>query len=107
MTERFLERGYQRPILDKALIEEKLHRVQKEASITQRMFFPTTFHRSSPQISSIIRNNWRILAADDTLPKVFQEQPLICFKRNRNLKDLLVYTDPNLRDTEKNTPLNR
>ncbi|CAH2315369.1 Hypothetical predicted protein [Pelobates cultripes] len=111
MTDKFLERGYKRSTLDKALEEARNSRVpdgeETNNKAIQKLVFPTTHHQSTTLISSTIRKNWRILAADDTLPKVFHEKPLICYKRNKNLKDLLVHTDPTSSYMEHITTQNR
>ncbi|CAH2315096.1 Hypothetical predicted protein, partial [Pelobates cultripes] len=89
MTNKFLNRGYHSHTLSKALEDAKTTRARREASSIQRLVFPMTFHNLTPQISATVRKNWRILATDDTLPKVFHETPLICHKRNKSLKDML------------------
>ncbi|CAH2250038.1 Hypothetical predicted protein [Pelobates cultripes] len=56
MTEKFLQRGYKRSILDEALNEAREPRVSKEEmfkhEVTQKLVFPTTYHQSTKTISS-------------------------------------------------------
>ncbi|CAH2301097.1 Hypothetical predicted protein [Pelobates cultripes] len=94
MTTKFMERGYPQPILQKALQDARHARSSEKASSPTKLVFPMQFHQSATLIYSAIKKNWKMLSSDDTLPKIFKEPPLICYKRNRNLKDMLVHTDP-------------
>ncbi|CAH2321350.1 Hypothetical predicted protein, partial [Pelobates cultripes] len=94
MMERFLERGYRRNDLVRALEEAKIANSPRVKDGAPRLVFPVTYHDASPEVTRIIKDNWKMLACDDTLPKVFKEPPLICYRRNTNLRDLLVHTDP-------------
>ncbi|CAH2318216.1 Hypothetical predicted protein [Pelobates cultripes] len=93
MVDKFLERGYQYKDLVRALEEAKSADVTKLDEKAPRLVFPTTFHDASPAISKIVMDNCKMIAYDDTLSKVFKEPPLICYRRNKNLRDLLVHTD--------------
>ncbi|CAH2275576.1 Hypothetical predicted protein, partial [Pelobates cultripes] len=48
----------------------------------------------SSKFKQIIEENWRVLRNDVTLPPIFQNPPMFCYKRNKNRRDLLVNTDP-------------
>ncbi|CAH2281855.1 Hypothetical predicted protein [Pelobates cultripes] len=92
MTQKFLNRGYNIQVLEEALLKAKLAPVQKMDPV-QKIVFPMTFHNSSNLISTIVKDNWKMIATDDTLPKIFKETPLICYrrnKRNKSLKDMLT-----------------
>ncbi|CAH2252474.1 Hypothetical predicted protein [Pelobates cultripes] len=94
MTERFLVRGYRRNELVRALKEAKIANSPRVKDGAPRLVFPVTYHDSSREVTRIIKDNWKMLACDDTLPKVFKEPPLICYRRNRNLRAMLVHMDP-------------
>ncbi|CAH2247451.1 Hypothetical predicted protein [Pelobates cultripes] len=94
MKNKFLQRGYDECMLETALQEALNARATETKKKALNLVFPMVYNQSTPQVASVIRKNWRIVSSDDTLPKVFKEKPLICYKRNRNLKDMLVRTDP-------------
>ena len=43
-----------------------------------------TYNRYLPNISNIIRKNWKILQISPTLQRVFDKKPMITYKRNKN-----------------------
>ncbi|XP_063297694.1 astacin-like metalloendopeptidase [Pelobates fuscus] len=94
MTQKFLERGYRHQELLKAQQEARNANANMQVRKPPAIVFPMTYNDASPKIAKIIKQNWKMLARDDTLPKVFKENPLICFKRNKTLKDIVVHTDP-------------
>ena len=47
------------------------------------------YDRSLPNISNIITKNWNILHISPTLQKVLDKKPMITYKRNKNLDELL------------------
>ncbi|CAH2276509.1 Hypothetical predicted protein [Pelobates cultripes] len=104
MMERFLVCGYRRNDLVRALEEAKIANSPRAKDGAPRLVFPVTYHDASMEVTRIIKDNWKILSCDDTLPKVFKEPPLICYRRNKNLRDMLVHTAPS-KSYEKNTEM--
>ncbi|CAH2277040.1 Hypothetical predicted protein [Pelobates cultripes] len=98
MYETFRSRGYPRWTLDKALSRARttfapsLSVLQKPANI--RSTFPMLFNTANPELTSTIRKNWNTLSSDPSLPEIFRQKLMICYRRNKILKDLLVQTDP-------------
>ncbi|CAH2246455.1 Hypothetical predicted protein [Pelobates cultripes] len=93
MTQKFVNRGYESLVLKVALIKAKTAPIQGKAEPIQWMVFPMTFHNSSQQVSTVIKDNWKMVATDCSLPKIFKELPMIWYRRNRNLRDILVHID--------------
>ncbi|CAH2297415.1 Atrial natriuretic peptide receptor 2 [Pelobates cultripes] len=93
MKIKFLQRGYDNCILETALQEARMARAVEIKNKSSQLVFPMVYHQTSPQIAASLKKNWKILKSDETLPNVFKEAPTICYKRNKNLKDLLVHTD--------------
>ena len=52
----------------------------------------TTYHPSVRSVFHVIKRNWRILATDPDVNKLYQQQPLLAYRKGRNLKDSLVHT---------------
>ncbi|CAH2295732.1 polyubiquitin-C [Pelobates cultripes] len=93
MKIKFLQRGYDNCILETALQEARMARAVEIKNKSSQLVFQMVYHQTSPQIAASLKKNWKILKSDETLPNVFKEAPTICYKRNKNLKDLLVHTD--------------
>ena len=49
----------------------------------------TTYNRYLPNISKVITKNWNILQISPTPQKVFDKKPIITYKRNKNLGELI------------------
>ncbi|CAH2253062.1 Hypothetical predicted protein, partial [Pelobates cultripes] len=74
MNQKFLERGYYRQELLKAQDAQKANtavRTKKPPALV----FPMAYNDASPKIVKIIKQNWKMLATDDTLPELFKENP--------------------------------
>ncbi|XP_063312529.1 olfactory receptor 6B1-like [Pelobates fuscus] len=95
MRTKFVERVYGGTVLDAAL-EKAQDKATKPQDALKRpaLVFPITFHNQAQKVSNVIKKNWNMLSHEDTLPNEFREPPRICFRRNRNLKDMLMKTDP-------------
>ena len=94
LKESFRKRGYTDDDLKNHI--ERVHTVSREAALTQvqrpqntRMVFVTTYNRTNPNIQSILLKHWNLLQIDPKLSEVFSQQPMIAFKRNKNLGNLL------------------
>ncbi|CAH2222049.1 Hypothetical predicted protein [Pelobates cultripes] len=95
MKMKFLDRGYSERVLDKALEEaEENATTLQDITEVPKLIFPMTFYSKTQKINSIVKRNWNMLACDNSLPKEFKQSPRICYRRNRNLKDILMKTDP-------------
>ncbi|CAH2327864.1 Hypothetical predicted protein, partial [Pelobates cultripes] len=95
MQERFLERGYGLRVLERALEKAYVKATKPQNPIKRpALVFPITFHNQAHKVSNIVKKNWNMLAMEHTLPSEFREPPMICFRRNKNLKDILMKTDP-------------
>ena len=57
-----------------------------------RIPFVTTFNKQNPNIRKIIEKNWHLLKLDETTANAFTETPIIAYRRNKNLRDLLGQT---------------
>ena len=94
LAERFVNRGYQQEWVNEQIKRtENLDRQQllqtKERSENNKIPFVVTYNRTLPNIKSILEKHWPTLQIDDNLKEVFNEKPMIAFKRNKNLRDLI------------------
>ena len=51
-----------------------------------------TYNQQLPDIKKVIDNNWKILGVNNKLSQCFAEPPIIAYRRNKNLKDILGQT---------------
>ena len=90
----FQKRGYREELIDHHI--ERASNVTRSEALTQRprkgnhrMTFVTTYNRTNPNIREILSKHWHLLQLDPELKKVFKDPPMMAFKRNRNLGDML------------------
>ena len=60
-----------------------------KTSNTERLSLTVTYNRTPPDLKRIIDKNWHILQIEPKLKEIFAEPPILAFKRNKNLKDII------------------
>ena len=60
-----------------------------KTSNVERLPVTATYSRTLPEIKTIIDKNWHILQIEPKLKEIFAEPPILAFKRNKNLRDML------------------
>lgn len=100
MTDFFRHRGYPANILDTAknrIMDQPramtLHQVEKDT--VSRVPFVLTYHPANHQIVKVIRDNFSLLQDDDQTKGIFAEPPLISFRKDRSLRQMLVNSQLN------------
>ena len=63
---------------------------QRAQTTNQRILFTLTFHPLNLPVKNVIPKNVKLLQNDNETSRIFSLQPLISFKRNRNISDFLV-----------------
>ncbi|KAG8434666.1 hypothetical protein GDO86_012868 [Hymenochirus boettgeri] len=98
MKLRFLQRGYPPKILDQAMVKARgkvtKDPIPKTCEIGKSFVCSTNYTLLGTDIRKSLVANWRILRADPALKSKLPEKPTVGFKRSRNLRDILVKTDP-------------
>ena len=94
ITKKFKEWSY-----PKNLVHEQVDKVKNmktkqllltnKRPIQSRIRVLITYNRYLPNISKMITKNWNILKISPTLQKVFDKRPMITYKRNKNLVELI------------------
>ena len=93
----------------------KVSNLTQEASLVsvnnqttqERVPLTLTFHPLSKQVKNIIYNNFHLLTNDDETSEIFQTPPLMAYRRDKNMKDLLVRTKlPSTTELSGTTPCN-
>ena len=93
-----VSRGYNENHIDDQL--EKVQNIERIATLDykeksnelQKIPFVTNFNKHNPNIREIIDKNWHLLQLDETTGKAFAQKPIIAYRRNKNLRDLLGQT---------------
>ena len=92
---RLVDRGYRGKMVDNSIskvkelrrqdILEKVVRADKNDMRVRAVF---RYDRRLPDISTILRKNWKTMTSDDSrLLKVFSQPPMVCFTRGKNLRE--------------------
>ena len=62
---------------------------KNKTSNTELLPLTVTYNRALPDLKAIIDKNWHILQIEPKLKETFAEPPILAFKRNKNLKDII------------------
>ena len=56
---------------------------------TERLPLTIAYNRTLPDLKTIIDKNWHVLQIEPKLKEIFAEPPILAFKRNKNLRDII------------------
>ena len=92
---RLHERGYPSDLVEKILSEvkftERKSALQGKQKVRKNILpFVTQYNPSVPNLKKIIMSKWHLIQQQPLLREIFKEPPIICYKRGRPLKDILV-----------------
>ena len=94
----FLARDYPQDIVSKAIdrvshISRADALKQKEpAEVMNRVILTLTYNSHSKVIKDIVEKNFHMLNLDEEVGYLFQQKPLISYRRDRNIRDMLVHS---------------
>ena len=102
----FTKRGY-----DSSLIETEIKKIKlldskdsltpKTTQKAQVLPLTVTYNRTLLNIKQIIQNHWSILKTNKALEKTFSVEPIIAFRKNKGLKQLIegstIQNDKNIK----------
>ena len=95
LKESFVNRGFKEKFLDTEL--QRLSEIERDALLTpkskekdhKRIHFITTYNKTLPNLKHIINKHWYLLQIHSNLRTAFEQEPLIAYRRNKNLGDLI------------------
>ncbi|XP_056423852.1 uncharacterized protein LOC130362821 [Hyla sarda] len=97
LEKRFRERGYSNRSIKRAYWRAKktdrassLHRTRTNKTTDNQVRCILDYNSRSHEIRQILEQHWPVLQVDETLNGMIPSRPAIAYRRNRNLKDLLV-----------------
>ena len=95
----FIKRGYQQNNLTnqftRANNKDRNHLLQKKPitqNQTNRIPFITTYNKNLPNLKQTMNKHWHLLKINPDIAQSFQQEPIIAYRRNKNLRDLIGQT---------------
>ena len=96
LKQMFLDRGYRESIVEASIHKARniprniaLRKVVNPVS-SKRPVAVVSWDPRLPSIDTIQQKHWRSMAQDPYLKKVFPEAPLVAYRRQRNLREILI-----------------
>ena len=113
MKKNFCKQG----IYTKISIDNELKKVDKldrnnllqyrtDKSKTDRVQLVLTYSKGLPHVSEIIKKKMTVLHKSEKMKKVFIKPPILAFRRDKNLKDILVHKKHNSMILNRNISVN-
>ena len=92
-----MNRGYDQAILsreiDRAANQDRASLLTyKERAASNRIPLIVTYNQNLPDLKGILNNTWEHLQINPAVKEKFVEKPVLCYKRNRNLRDEIGQT---------------
>ncbi|XP_053556008.1 outer dense fiber protein 3-like protein 2 [Bombina bombina] len=108
MQQKFLNRGYPKDLISKQTLSVKESKpIKKKGKPDDRLVLVTQFNPNSQEISRIVKRHWHILKECNKDMEVFNNPPLMAYKRVKNLRDQLTSTDVGSKKKERQVFLNK
>ena len=101
MKKNLCKRGYTKRSIDNELKKvDKLDRntllqFRTDKSKTDRVPLVLTYSKGLPHVREIIKKKMTVLHKSEKIKKVFIKPPILAFRRDKNLKDILVHKKHN------------
>ena len=94
LLDKLVERGY-----DKTLTQDQINKVfqtprnellsTNTKPVNNPNILAVTYNKNLPDLRKAINDNWKTLSINSNIAPLFTDKPVIAFRRNRNLKQLL------------------
>ena len=94
LLDKLVERGY-----DKTLTQDQINKVfqtprnellsTNTKPVNNPNILAVTYNKNLPDLRKAIDDNWKTLSINSNIAPLFTDKPVIAFRRNRNLKQLL------------------
>ena len=87
----FQTRGYKKSILEGhfANVSNIDRLTYNEKKGANKIKFITKYNKGLPNFRNVFESNWHILQTNEKLAETFEDKPILAFRRNRNLRDIL------------------
>ena len=100
----FIQRGYPSHILDAALTRASntSNQPSKDAN-ANRIPLVITYHPTNSKIVRILMKNYKLLQECPDTMEIFKELPIVAYRRDKNLSDILVHSADPAQPTQPGT----
>ena len=85
LKESFINRGFKEKFLDTEF--QRLSEIERDALLTPKK--KKKKNKTLPNLVQIINKHWHLLQINSNLRTAFEQEPLITYRRNKNLGDLI------------------
>ena len=98
IQKQLVKRGYNPIPIEKSLTKvdkqsrETLLQYKKHTKNNSRVPLTVTYHKDLPDIQKILHNRLDVLRRSERMSQIFKDPPLTAFRRDSNLKDILVHS---------------
>ena len=94
MINQFQKRGYDRSLIEqqinKANLQEREQLLkEKKKETATNIPLSLKYNRTLPKIKEIVMKHWHLLHINPNLAEIFQNPPILAFRRNKNLRDII------------------
>ena len=94
MINQIQKRGYNRSLIeqqiDKANLQERKQLLkEKKKETATNIPLSINSSRTLPKIKEIVMKHWHLLHINPNLAEIFQSPPILAFRRNKNLRDII------------------
>ena len=93
---RLKNRGYPNEFLEKHLFEvnfkDRKRSLENKHNSTKKKILPfvTQYHPALPNLKNILMGKWHLIQNQTHLKEIFQEPPILSYRKGKSLKDILV-----------------
>ena len=95
LKESFINRSFKEKFLDTEF--QRLSEIERDTLLTpkskekdqKRIPFITTHNKTLPNLKQIVNKHWHLLQINSNPRTAFEQEPLIAYRRNKNLGDLI------------------
>ena len=93
---RLKNRGYPNEFLEKHLFEvnfkDRKRSLENKDKSTKKKILPfiTQYHPALPKVKNILMRKWHLIQNQPYLKEIFQEPPILSYRKGKSLKDTLV-----------------
>ena len=94
LKKQLIKKGYPETMVNeeiqKATNQDRTRLLNKEKIETgNHLNLCVTYSKTIPNIKTILEKHWHILSVSPELKKVFENKPLLNFRKNKNLRQLI------------------
>ena len=94
LTSKLVQRGYDPKVLEEQI--DKARQISRDSllqpkpgQLAAKTVLAVTYNKNLPNLKKAIDDNWDILSINPEIATLFQEKPILAYRRNRNLQNIL------------------